>query len=270
MPPAPAFNPDSLQKFLTPEGTLVFTLTSNGYKFMTLNFIRHIQELRTTWRPAIFCADAASHTFFSREGIPAIRLTELIPDTGPNVAPMGSRHFQILNRKKLEILDAIVRIPAVKKALYLDGDIAIYRDFVPDIEARLADAEGFLLQCDEQTRVDCSGNPRCPNLCTGVIAWRHGTVPTEFFSLAAPEALAAWREKPEDQVWVNRRLTDLGVPAASLPRTLYPNGAFAGLYGRDSGLKKGRLSSFLLHYNYLVGEGKKRRMVVNGDWIIPY
>jgi hypothetical protein len=265
----PAFNTDSLQKFLTPEGTLVFTLTSNGYKFMTLNLIRHIQELRAPWRLAVFCADAASYTFFTREGIGAIRLADPVPDHGPNVVPMGTRQFQGLNRKKLDVLDTLCNSEAVKQAVYLDGDIAVYRDFVPDIEARLAGHDGLLMQCDEQTRVDCSGTP-CPNLCTGVIAWRHGTIPSNFFSLADSEALAAWRERSEDQVWVNRRIAELGVPASSLPRTLYPNGAFAGLYGRDSGLKKGRLSSFLLHYNYLIGEAKKRRMTANGDWIIPY
>ena len=57
----------------------------------------------------------------------------------------------------------------------------------------------------------------------------------------------------------------LNIPIATVPRHLYANGAFASLYAKDSPLKK---VAFLLHYNYLVGASKERKMKMNYDWII--
>ncbi len=256
----------AVQRFLTAQGTLVFTLTSNGYKFLTLNLVRRLQAARVPWTLCIICADAAAHSFFSQEGIPCIRAPGAAGTTPPQIVPFGTRQFQQLNRTKLNLLASLVAIPEVRQGVYLDGDIAVYRDFIPDMEARLAAApDTLLLQCDEQSRVDCSGT-QCPSLCTGLIAWAHG-VPAELFRLGTPEAEAVWSACPEDQPFVNRRIAETGTAARSLPRNLYPNGAFASLFTRGS-LKKEE--AFLLHYNYLVGDMKPKKMRANGDWIIPY
>ena len=259
----------TVQRFLTPHGTLIFTLTSNGYKFLTLNLVRMIQALRVPWTLCIICADAAAHTFFTQEGIPCIRAPGAAGTAPPQIVPFGTRQFQQLNRMKLTLLTSLINLPEVRQGIYLDGDIAVYRDFVPDAEARLAAApDVIMLQCDERSRVDCSGTsaPGCPILCTGLIAWAHG-VSAEPFRLGTPEAEAVWSACPEDQPFVNRRLAELGLAARSFPRSLYPNGAFTSLFSRGS-TKKGE--ALLLHYNYLVGDMKPKKMRANGDWIIPY
>ena len=256
----------TVQRFLTPRGTLVFTLTSNGYKFLTLNLVRMIQAARVPWTLCIICADTAAHTFFTQEGIPCIRAPGAGGAAPPQIVPFGTRQFQQLNRMKLGLLTSLIGVPEVRQGIYLDGDIAVYRDFVPDIETRLAAApHTFLLQCDERTRVDCSGT-LCPILCTGLIAWSHGAS-AEPFRLSGPEAESTWSACPEDQPFVNRRLLETGTAAQSLPRSLYPNGAFASLFGRGSTRKD---EAFLLHYNYLVGDMKPKKMRANGDWVIPY
>lgn len=271
---AALFAEEEVVKCITPAGTLVCTLTSNGYKFYTLNLVRHLQELRVPWRLAVFSTDAAAATFLRREGIPCIRLQGAPKglDTAATApAPFGSRQFQLMNRRKLDMLAAVAGGcgGAVKQVIYLDGDIAVYRDFVPDIEARLAAVPTtVLMQCDERERVDCSGTA-CPWRCTGFFAWSVAGVPVmrEILRLGGAEAEAVWRECPEDQPFVNRRLAAAGVPVVSLPRALYPNGAYASM------LKKGSIMrevAMLLHYNYLVGDSKKGKMRANGDWLLPY
>jgi hypothetical protein len=266
------FSKEEAVKCITPAGTLVCTLTSNGYKFYTLNLVRHLQELRVPWRLAVFCTDAASATVLRREGIPCIRLQGAprgldVAATGP--APFGSRQFQLMNRRKLDMLAGVAGLEQAKQIIYIDGDIAVYRDFVPDIEARLAAAPDTVhMQCDESTRVDCSGTA-CPNRCTGFFAWSREGAPAmrDVLRLGGAEAEAIWRERPEDQPFVNKRLASAGVPVLSLPRGLYPNGAYASM------LKKGgimREVAMLLHYNYLVGDAKKGKMRANGDWLLPY
>lgn len=280
----------AIQPFLTEDGVLVFTLTSNGYKFMTLNLLRHLQRIRVPWTLCVLCADAPSYTFFRQEGFKALKVESLLSDVSPHVVPFGTRQFQRLNRKKLDCLASLSRFSSLKVGIYMDGDIVVYKDFVPDLLKRLgvggggggagadgADAStpGLLFQCDEQTRVDCSQTPTtpCSFMCSGLIAWRGGSISPELFSLSAPGALAAWNECPEDQVFLNARLRDqpeLGGGLANfgtLPRNLYPNGAFTSRFKKDSDDKT---TAFLLHYNYIVGDQKRKVMIANGDWILPY
>jgi hypothetical protein len=59
-------------------------------------------------------------------------------------------------------------------------------------------------------------------------------------------------------------MRDEGVAFQTLPRDLYPNGQFARLYSPGSPLKS---VAKILHYNYIVGMDKQRRMKQNGDWL---
>lgn len=249
----------TLEKFITPTGSFVFTLTSNGYKLLTLNLVRQLQALNVPWTLCIICADKESYLFFSREGIPCRRVETPLANFGAQLSPFGSKQFQTLNRMKLALLSECIENSAINVGVYLDGDIAMYRDFLPDIEERLVSGSPFLFQCDEQSRKDCSG--ACPNFCTGFIAWRKGASAEPFTLSAADKEL--WEKTPEDQVFVNTKMRALGHSFSSLPRALYPNGMFASL----TGIKD---TAFLLHYNYLVGAMKQKKMKANGDWIIPY
>ena len=258
---------DSITPFLTSEGALVFTLTSNGYKFLTYNLVKHLQDIKAPWKLCVICADIGSFHFFRGFGIPCIRMKNTLQDFGTEVSPFGTKHFQTLNLKKLELLSHFSSDPAVRFGIYMDGDIVVYSNFLPDILDRLSHpaAPKLYLQCDEQTRVDCVGNPSCPNACSGFLAWSHG-VDSRIFTVN-DETRDLWKSKPEDQVFINAMLQRLNIPAMTLPRNLYPNGSFVSLYNNGSLRKR---DSFLLHYNYLVGAAKKTKIRNNGDWVIPY
>ena len=248
----------SIQPFLK-DGTFVFTLTNNGYKYFTLNLVEHLKKAKVPWKLCIVCADKASYQFFRNQTIPVIQAVTLLPDTGPNISPFGTTNFQRLNRLKLDLLAAFSSFPEICRGIYMDGDIAVYNDFVPDIIERLAEGSIYL-QCDEGSREPCSGS--CTNACTGFIAWSHG-VPPSLFQVTPHMAL--WRTQPQDQVFVNARLRDEGVAFQTLPRDLYPNGQFVRLYLPGSPLKD---VAKILHYNYIVGMDKQRRMKQNGDWLL--
>ena len=254
---------EPITPFLSPEAALVFTLTSNGYKYLTYNLHMHLRSAKVPWNLCIICADASSFRFFRGMGVHCIRLRNPLPEFGTDVSLFGSKNFQTLNLKKLELLFHFSSDPAIRYGVYLDGDIAAYSDFLPDILARLNSpaSPNIYLQCDEQTRVDCSGNP-CANACTGFLAWSHG-LDTRIFALDRD----TWLSRPEDQIYVNTMLKRYNIPFKTLPRNLYPNGSFASLYNNGSLRKE---STYILHYNYLVGASKKKKMMNNGDWVIPY
>jgi hypothetical protein len=249
------------------DGCLAWTLTSNGYKYLTWNFALLWQRAKCSAPLMVVCADKPSYQFLSREGISCVLWDKFLNDFGPQVVPFGSRQFSTLNRVKLALLNTFAGDPAVQQCLYFDGDIAIYKDVVSDIRARLAEStKGVLCQCDEKPK-ECSADSAtataCPNFCTGVVAFKHGGDGGIF--KITDEAL--WAAKPEDQVWVNDAAKQLGVSVAILPRELYPNGARCSLTHSTPELK---MSAFLLHYNYRVGGTKVADMKRFGDWLLVY
>jgi Nucleotide-diphospho-sugar transferase len=246
------------------DGFFAWTLTSNGYKYLTWNMVLFWKKAVKDIQICVICADRPSYIFLQREGIQCILLDQTIVDYGPQIVPFGSRNFSFLNRIKLRLLSLFANNPSVKQCLYLDGDIIVYKDIVSNIKERLSEAE-LVFQCDEKDRECLSHtlNIPCPNLCTGLIAWNHGA-DKGIFQITDE---AVWDSKPEDQVWVNYSLQKNKIPATSLSRILYPNGMRVGLTKNTPELLE---KAICLHYNYRVGNSKKIDMKRFGDWLLPY
>jgi hypothetical protein len=245
-------------------GILAWTLTSNGYKYLTWNFVLHWRRAVPGQPMLVVCADKASYQFLNREGISCVMAQNILPDYGPQVVPFGSRQFSILNKMKLNLLDTFAQDAAIQHCIYLDGDIVVYKNIVEYLLQGFSEGRTFQVQCDEQKH-ECSKaeNVFCPNFCTGIIAFSHGA---DVGCFKITDAVR-WSDKPEDQVWVNASTMLLGVSISILPRDLFPNGARASLTMGDPVLKE---KAMLLHYNYRVGDSKKSDMKRFGDWLLPY
>jgi hypothetical protein len=74
---------------------------------------------------------------------------------------------------------------------------------------------------------------------------------------------AKWSEHPDDQLWVNHQIREKQIPHETLPRNLYPNGAYIPLIRQMP-------ESFLLHFNHRVGNSKISELKKLGQWLIPY
>ena len=251
------------QSFLK-DGTLCWTLTSNGYKYLTWNFVKHWEKACPSVPLLVICADRQSYSFLQRESIPCRLVEQVVQDFGPQIVPFGSRQFSTLNRLKLDLLSKFTKDSEVKTCVYIDGDICVYKNFLEDIQKRLNSCP-VLFQCDEKER-ECSSimNPEllCPNVCTGFVVFRHGI--QDIFKITDEQV---WNQKPEDQVWVNHVLARSNILFESLPRELYPNGARLSMTKNSKELSD---RAFLLHYNYRVGDIKKADMKRQGDWLLPY
>ena len=238
-----------LRRFLDASGTLVWTLTTNGYKYLTLNLVRHLQRIKVSWRLMIVCADRASYRFFQTELIPCVLYPQKIPDT-TSMLLFDSKPFQDINRVKLDILKHFANTPEIQNCIYLDGDIVVFRDFVPDIVERLQTTP-LLFQCDDYDPTAFKG------ICSGFLAFQKGADRGCFALTDQP----LWREQPEDQVYIAKTLEKRGISFALLPRNLYPNGVF---------VKNRPEEAYILHYNHMVGNTKVIQMRATKQWIIAY
>ena len=241
------------------EGTLVWTMTTNGYKFITLNLIRSIERCKVPWRLLVVACDKESYTFFRNEGLPVVQYPNAQRTNETSISRWGSPSFQRYNFMKLYVANEFAKNESIKQCIYIDGDIVVFRDFVPDILARLeAEPEVVLFQCDEKAPGQCNEST-CEACCTGFIAWKHGADKGAF----AVSDRNRWNEHPDDQFWVNRFLREEQLSYKTLPRELYPNGAYIDSFTK---LKE----PFLLHFNHRVGNAKIAEIKKLKQWLIPY
>lgn len=246
----------NIDKFIYSD-TLIWTLTSNGYKFMTHNLILNLRKIGVPWKLCVVCSDTPSYMYMKREGIACIKSPNQLSDYGPDIVRFESKNFQKLNILKLQLLELFSK-EQINYCIYMDGDIAVYKDFLPDIINRL-NTEPLLFQCDEQKRDTSCESSSCPWACTGFIAWKKG-IDSNVFKINDSDV---WNKQPEDQAWVNYALKKYNIPYTTLPRDKYPNGTFVNLIGPQK-----EKEAFILHYNYRVGQQKRGDMKRFGDWYL--
>lgn len=240
-------------------GTLIWTMTTNGYKFLTLNLIRTIERTKVPWRLLVVACDKESYVYFRHEGIPVIQYENAQHTREMTMANWGSANFRKYNEIKLYFLNKFAKHPQVKNCIFMDGDIVVFRNFVPDILQRLeAKPDTLLFQCDEKKPEPCDLSG-CQNCCTGFIAWKQ-SADKDIFNVNNPEQ---WNVNRDDQFWVNTILHKGEHPYETLPRELYPNGAYISGFAN---LKE----PFLLHFNHRVGNSKIVEMKRLQQWVIPY
>lgn len=256
--------PNEIKSYVK-EGRLVWTMTTNGYKYYTLNLVAWLREVaKVSWTLCVICCDRESFSFFRREGVPCVKSFG-DRDVGQiGISAFGSESFSHLNEKKLELLAWVTSHAheiGIQKSLYVDGDIVIQADPWPTLDSVLEGVD-LCFQCDCSTTED---HVDCGCICTGVIAMRHHeTYPEKYIGLYLLDR-KIWNDcHKQDQPYVQRRLGDIQASFKTLVRHQFGNGAWQ---------KSGQWRTqpwILLHYNYRVGDTKKQAMRQAGHWRIPY
>jgi hypothetical protein len=243
-------------------GSLVFTITSDGYKYLTWNLWLTLQRLSLPWHLCILCLDRESKRFFDTIAMIPCRLYE-----GPRInhkspLPYGTDQFKRLVASKINALRDLSQVPTIKNLVYLDSDITVFSDPLPPLKDYLHD-DPLWFQCDETYSGGvCANHDHCPAPCTGIIAMRlEGQRPNfdRLFTVAADE----WAKSETDQDYIQRRLISEGIEYKTLNRGQFPNGTFI------TGDAYKMTAPCLLHFNFIIGQGKQQTMRRLGYWYVP-
>ncbi len=254
-----------IEPFLT-EKTLVFTVTSDGYKYYTWNLYKMLTRLKVPWKLCILCLDRESKDFFDRIAQIPSRLYLMSGDRVLHKEPVrfGTPPFKRMNRMKLKALQELSQRPELETLIFMDSDIAVFQDFVPRLKEQLKE-NPLLFQCDEKLEdsFECSNTKACTNPCTGVIAMSlTEQTRLQFKNLYKVES-EPWGTAMTDQDYIANRLLTLQLPYTTLHRGDFPNGIF---------LAKDRYKEtnpYLVHFNYIVGKTKQRIMMEKECWTLP-
>lgn len=254
--------------------TVLFTVTTNGYKYLTWNLWLHFQKLGVPWKLLILCLDKESHRFFNQiANIPSMMLPDVhlqIQGDPTRVACHGSGDFNRVTKLKLNAFAYLMTNPLIERLFYLDSDIVPFRDMVPYLETTLTEEHPLWFQCDEHNPEFTCSKLRigCSNCCTGVIGFWLGNDSTrrQFLNLISYNE-ALWKECKEnnDQEYIQKKLEALSLQIQTFPRDLFPNGS----YLRNNHWQD-LPEPYLLHFNFLVGGSKQRVIKSKGFWLVPY
>lgn len=248
------------------EKTLVFTVTSDGYKYYTWNLYKMLQELKVPWKLCILCLDKESNDFFKRIAQIPSRLYLMPGERVLHKEPVrfGTPPFKRMNRMKIKALQELSQRSEIDRLVFLDSDIAVFKDIVPFFVETLA-TEPFVFQCDESIEgsFECSNTKACTNPCTGVIGMALNEQTRPLLKNLYKVESEPWGVAMTDQDYLANRLLSLQIPYATLRRTDFPNGIFLG---KDK-YKEG--NPYLVHFNYIVGKTKQRFMIEKECWVLP-
>jgi hypothetical protein len=252
--------------------TVVFTVTSNGYKFMTWNLWLHCKRICVPWQLLIVCLDKESHRFFQTiANIPSVLLPsvdlQLRGDT-TKVSSYGSGDFNRVTREKLSVYTWMLE-KEFTYYLYLDSDIVLFKDPMSYLQTILSPENYLWFQCDEhgEGEYTCKGSGVCTNICTGVIAfYKDKNTKSKLMSMVKHND-TLWKtcKDNNDQEYIQKTIALESIPFRTLDRQLFPNGLFLG---KDHWRTLDE--PHLLHFNFIVGGNKERVIKSKGFWLVPY
>jgi hypothetical protein len=163
------------------------------------------------------------------------------------------------NKVKLDLLEKI-RLEApesVKYITYMDGDIVVFKDFIPYIKLQFINLPNTMLFQNDSLYNEINTKA---NVCTGFFSFKRSLEKSPFNI----DNIDLWKEVREDQIWVNKKLLEYDISFDYLQQDLFPNGVYLS-NNRLIGLEP-----YLIHYNHLVGNTKINIMKRNKHWYLVY
>lgn len=242
------------------DGWTVITFTTFGYIHFIDNLLASMKLANISWTLTVICVDQASYEYYQTREVNCLHM-----DLLPNTLTQGSfedAQFKQTVFKKLDVIRFCLNlVDRVKNLVYIDGDIVIYKDFVPSLKElfNANESADVFFQCDEPYSLKCNMEQghSCPYMCTGFLAMRNNQTMRNLFDYET-KLTKSIQSYSSDQEYFNEMRSSFS--PSSLPRHLFPNGTWITVNDKNI--------SFLLHYNWLIGDGKRQTMIAHNDWFI--
>lgn len=226
-----------------------FTYCNKGYLPYTENLYNSLLRSKVPWKLLVVATDDLAYKYLVSKNIPTI----LYHGTQHSTEFTHYKHcdFKRLMFLKLDIIKWVYEMfkEQIDYIVYMDGDVWIEKDFTKHLN--LYKCYDITFQCDEPLMKPCSCP--CKNLCAGFMMIK-----------AAPKVLSLFDYDDtstfiHDQDYINKNITHYDISFTTFDRHMFSNGVFVNNIPK---------SFFLLHYNYIEGDEKKKTMQVNNHWTV--
>ena len=253
----------------------VVTISNFGYLPYVENLRESIRRAGIEWKLIVLCMDTNPAEYCKDRNIPYFPCKT---EAGEEALNFTEHHQDAVNWILFQKLDCLrqfmITYPQIQEYIYMDGDIVVFKNFVPYIE-QFARSYDMVFQCDESiTTPTCHSylpGTVCVNVCTGFIYMKNTPLIRDILDFR--KHIQSIKTFETDQDYINRMIKGFikkqqqppfsvlrkRVKWTTFPREIITNGSYLGNLP---------LGSYILHYNFLVGTNKKKRMQENGHWFI--
>ncbi len=259
-----------MERFIDTDGHIVVTFMNAGYFDFIRNFsenLRRIPEIK--WTLCVVCIDLEGYQLCCDHHIEAIPYFEKSVPT--KYSSYNDANWRRVTFTKFDVLHWVLSSykDVVRSLTYMDTDIHVYADFVPYLKA--LPRHDVLIQSDHNSLDPSRTSPIL--LCTGFFHVQNNEMVRSLFQYAD---LPIDRNRfVDDQQFFNARLQEdpkcRSIKLKQLDRLSFPNGVFVPYVPKviaNPVMLPGAPPLFLIHYNYLVGTEKQKRMRENNHWFI--
>jgi Nucleotide-diphospho-sugar transferase len=258
-------------------GILPFTITNLGYVEFVKSFAERAKKLGMFKKMVVVCTDEASFKLLEKN---TYLHCAYYPSTlTKDLTEWKTEEYKKLVFNKLDITREVVKTALKKRVehvLYIDTDIWLYKDFTKDLLkiTKIASTADYIMQ-DGENYTEKKNPPKfvntegivpgrnCTRLCTGFMIIKPSERTIQSLDYKKTKEVD-WKNFVGNQPYLNEVIEKKKLKAIAIDRNLTPNGSIF-LDGVDFEPK----NPWLIHYTYMLGSDKVKKMKADGHWCSP-
>ena len=231
------------------EKIFYLTLTNKGYIEYTENLLASIEANKSKINLNIFALDEESFLYFN-EKTSTIKLTDEKKNITEFKEQTDGEFGYLMLCKFKAIHNSLLNEDLVT---YIDGDITIKKDF-DDILLNNIEHRDILFQNDKRP-----SKPNEEKLCAGFMCIKSNNKTKKIFEPTDKLENLFMNYKTHDQTYLNKNKNKFNYGV--LPLEKFPNGPY--FYSNF-----GNFDPWMIHFNFLLGHEKKKKMKEYGEWYL--
>jgi hypothetical protein len=243
----------SLNDFIDPDGHIVATFINAGYFEYIHNLSINLKKLDIPWKLCVVCTDEDAHNLCKTNNIPSI-LFSTETHISKEYSSWNDSNWNNVTFAKLSVILWMMSCPNIKSITYMDGDIHVYRDFMPYLKSLDTNKYDICIQSDAMS---ADPNVHTHHLCSGFFHFANRETARKLFEFTEQDVKT--NTFNADQQHIVNKVAEHNMCVYQLPRDLFPNGVFYANIPSNP---------YILHYNYMVGTKKKQNMNTKGHWYL--
>ncbi len=248
----------NLAPFIDSDGHIVITFTNNGYMDYVRNFSINIKKTNIPWNICVICSDQDSYNECQSSQIGSVFMDIYggINNDLKEMSIWNDKNWNNIMFMRLTAMQEILKDERIKSVTFMDTDIHIYRDFVPYLKNLAIQNPdfNFFVQSDHMT---ANPDEHSHHVCGGFYHFRNIDNIRNIFLFTENDVKINTHNA--DQQHLQAKLVEYGIATKQLSRHLFPNGSlFSNIPSNP----------YIFHYNYMVGDEKRRNMMKMGHWYL--
>jgi hypothetical protein len=243
------------------------TLINQGYMDYTINFLRHLKKNNIVFFLTIYCINMTKEMKQKLENEGNCECIDFNNDALSNDMELyGDTQYKQIVFYKIDAIKETIKKNKGYYTGYIDMDIILFRDPSKTILDKFAENDNIsvVCQCDEP-EAECSNFVMCKGICTGVICFKNSSFNKNLgiFSYDVEDI----NKFSSDQEFLQARLNINHIQYRTVSKTVFMNGS-APIKLSSNEKYSIPSTADLLHFNYLVGDQKREKMILYNYWLI--